>query len=305
MTADKLFFSNDLSSLKAVALKTPKAGFEGAWSTLELQLDIFSPQRFTVGVAVQAHGERLYFKLLSDFKKFECVYRDPSVVKSVKHIMEHAQVVLSRAINERTSIPEVEFDTSALSLSMPQFTSGSDAESIAKRLFADVVVMSIVDERKQREFEYIDTVHARKLVNDELKRIAKLDFERIVLPENAGVLVEENGERHFLDFNLRTINACGSVTSAVYQSPMTVELNLLKSSRDLTTYSRIKGCKSVGLFMLLPEEGSMDAKSFTKIQSKIDEYEWKLERDGFQVSSFSSPISLAEEIYDWAKPSLV
>lgn len=305
MTVDNLFFSSDLSSLKTAALKTPKAGFEGAWSTVELQLDIFAPQRFTVGVAVQAPGERLYFKLLSDFKKFECVYRDAGIVKNVKHIMEHAQYVLSAAINERAAIPEVEFDTSALSLSIPQFTSGRDAEEIIKRLFADVVVMSIVDERKPREFEYIDTVHARKLVNDELKRIANLDFERIVLPDSDGVLVEENGERHFLDFNLRTIKACGSVTSAVYQSPLTVELNLLKSSRDLTTYSRIKGCESVGLFMLLPEEGSMDAKSFSKIQSKIDEYEWKLERDGFRVSSFSSPMSLANDIYEWAKPSLV
>ena len=296
-------FSSDFSHLAKLATKIREPRFSGAWSTVELQPDAFTPQRFTVGVVVQSPGNRLHFKLLSDYRKFECIYRNDFPQKSIREIMAYAEETLRHGVQRKISIPEVEFGTSCLSLSAPQYTSGADEEATVERLFDEAVVMNGFLRRNRTEFESIDTPHARQLVNDELKRIANLDYDLIVSQNNQGILVEEQGTKHFLDLNLLTAKACGSVTSAVYKSPQSVELNLLKSSRDLTTYSRVKKLDHVGLFLLMPEHELIEPKEYKRIESVIDEYEWKLEQDGFQVVSLPSPQELAKEIYDWAKPT--
>lgn len=294
----------DFSHLQSIAVKPKAPEFVGVWSTIELQPDIFAPQRFTVGVAVQSHGERMHFKLLDDVKKFECVYNDQFPSKSLREILAYAEETLRNAVQSKAAISDVIFHTSSLALSTPQFTSGEDQEATVERLFADVVVMAKKNERRGSEFESIDTARARQLVNTKLKQIAQMDYELIVNPNNQGVLLEEDGIQHYLDLNLRTRSACGSVMSAVYKSHQSVELNLLKSSRDLTTYSRIKQVNDIGLFLLLPEPESMGSKDYKRIEDVIDSYEWKLEQDGFRVVSLTSPDDLAQEIYDWAKPTL-
>lgn len=298
------FGSGVSDHLTRFAATTPKPEFSGAWTTVELQPDAFVPQRFTVGVVVQTPNDRLHFKLLDDFKKFECLYRDQFPQKSARELLAYAEVALRRAVKDRTAIPEIFFDTHCLTLASPSFTSGDDIETTVERLFSEVVVMAPTAKRKSSEFESIDTPHARALVNAELKKIAGMNFERIVTPDNQGILLDHEGIKHFLDLNLLTAKACGSVTSAVYKTAQTVEINLLKSSRDLTTYSRVRGMDSIGLFLLMPDSSSMDPKEFKRIVEVIDEHEWKLERDGFRVTSMDTASDLAKDIYEWAIPSL-
>ena len=141
------------------------------------------------------------------------------------------------------------------------------------------------------------------MVNEQLKRIAHGDFERIVVPENEPVVLDVDGVRNQFDLNLLTGKFCGSVTSAVFKTPQSVEINLLKSSRDLTTYSRMKSVDSIGLFLLLPDSARMETKEFKRIEEVIAEYEWQLSKDGFRVVSLPSAEQLAREVYDWARPS--
>lgn len=288
--------------LTRFAAATPKPAFSGAWTTVELQPDVFVPQRFTVGVVVQTLGDRLHFKLLDDFKKFECLYQDKFPQKSARELLAYAEAALRQAVKSKTAIPEIAFDTHCLALASPSFTSGEDLETTVERLFSEVVVMAPTTKRKGSEFESIDTPHARALVNAELKKIAEMSFEKIVTPDNQGILLDYEGVKHFLDLNLLTSRACGSVTSAVYKTPQSVEINLLKSSRDLTTYSRVRKMDSIGLFLLLPDSSSMEPKEFKRIEEVIDEHEWKLERDGFRVTSMASASELAREIFEWATP---
>lgn len=297
-------FSGDFAHLQGLATKMPVPTFSGAWSTVELQPDIFAPQKFTVGVVVQTPGERLHFKLLADSKKFECIYHDKFPQKSIREILAYAEQVLRKCVQAKTAIPEIVFETSSLSLSAPQYTSGEDREATVERLFSEVVAMALTPKKKGSGFESIDTPQARKLVNEELKRIAQMDYELIVNEDSQGVLLEENGSKHFLDLNLLTVGACGSVISTVYKTHQTVELNLLKSSRDLTTYSRIRDFDDIGLFLLTPDVDTIEAKDLQRIEDVIGEHEWKLEQDGFRVVSLPSPADLAKEIYDWAKPTL-
>jgi hypothetical protein len=298
------FAFGNAAHLSQFVVAGPKPEFSGAWTTLELQPDIFVPQRFSIGVVVQAPGERLHFKLLDDFKKFECLYRDAFPQKSIRELLAYAELTLRRAVQDRMAIPEVAFDTDCLLLDVPRFTSGSDRESTVERLFAEVVVMAPTSKKGSDSFESIDTPRARELVNTELKKIAQMDFDRISTQESQGVLLEFQGEKHFLDLNLETPKGCGSVTSAVYKTAQSVEMNLLKSSRDLTTYSRIRKVDEIGLFLLLPEPAVIEPKEYKRIEGMIHDYEWKLERDGFRVVSLPSPAELAREIYDWAKPAL-
>ncbi|QYD69049.1 hypothetical protein KZJ38_01210 [Paraburkholderia edwinii] len=292
--------------LLKLAQKVPAPSFNGLWSTVELQPDVFVPQSFSVGIVVQPASERLHFRLLDDFKKFECVYGDRFPQRSIRELMTHAEEALRFAAQNKIHISEVHLDSDTLHLSEPVFTSGEDCEAAIERLFADIIVMAPHANRRGREFIAIDTPRARTLVNQELKRIAQMDFEKIVVEgaSTTGMLIDDKGIKHHLDFNLRTTRACGSVVSAVYKSHVSVELNLLKSSRDLTTYSRIKNLRNSGLFLLLPDEQLLEPKEYKHIVDIIDEQAWKLERDGFRVVSLSSEVQLAQEIYDWARPTI-
>jgi hypothetical protein len=58
-------------------------------------------------------------------------------------------------------------------------------------------------------------------------------------------------------------------------------MNLLKASLDLTTYRRIRDFDSIGLFLLLPDANTIEPKEYKRIEEVIDQYEWKLERDGY------------------------
>lgn len=299
----ELDFGNDFSNLAENFNNVPEKGFSGAWCSVEFQPDAFVPQSYTVGVIVQPVGDRFYFKLLDDFKKFDCIYEEKLSKKDLRELMRYAEENLRLSSQKRIDIPEVRFETSSLRLSETKYTSGENVEVTVERLFSEVVVMAWRPSKEKKVFESIDTVHARELVNEALKRIAHLDYDRIVNQDNNGILVEEDGGKHYLDLNLITARACGSVTSAVYKSHQSVELNVLKSSRDLTTYSRIRNMQQIGLFLLMPDEMSMEAKEYSKIVNIISQYEWKLEQDGFRVVSMPSPRELAAEIYDWAKPT--
>ena len=289
--------------LRRFAVATPKPAFSGTWTTIELQPDVFVPQHFTVGVVVQTLGDRLHFKLLDDFKKFEFLYQNQFPQKAARELLSHVEAVLRQAAQDQTAISDISFDTDCLTLANPGFTSGADRETTVDRLFTEVVVMAPNAKRRGGEFESIDTPHARALVNAELKKIAAMNFEKIVTPGNQGMLIDYQGEKHFLDLNLLTARACGSVTSAVYKSAQSVEINLLKSSRDLTTYARVRNMDSIGLFLLMPNSNSMEPRDFKRIETVIAEHEWKLERDGFRVTSMASPADLAKEIFEWAVPS--
>lgn len=298
--------SLDFSVLLQAAKPTPKAGLSGWWSYIELQPDIFSPQRFPIGVVVQAEGERLYFKLLDDFKKFDCVYPEGFPHSPARALMAYVYEELQAAIKAKSPLSQIVFDSHVLSLSRPAFTSGIDSEVTVERLFGDVVAMAPSNAKKSRMFESIDTAAARRLVNEKLKEIAGIDFERFVMVDHPGLLIRGDGQdRHYLDLNLLTKMSCGAVTSAVYKSHQSVEMNLLKASLDLKTYRSVKNLDSAGLFLLTPNPDLMEPREFRRIEDTIGEHEWKLEQDGFRVVSLQDPEQLAREVYDWAKPALV
>ena len=278
-----------------------EAAFEGVWATIELQPDPFSRQRFTVGVAVGALDGTFSFRLLDDLVKFECLYGRNDVAE-IRELVEAAEQGLMRAQKNKLTLNAVAFDTSAVLLGELWTTSGASLNAVLSRLYFDVVPFIPREERKSRDFVSLDNAVVRSLVNEELKRIAGLDFERIAVEPERAVRDFNSGETHWLEFNLEPQGTAGNVISAVYKTPMTVELNLLRASRDLLTYAKLKELRDrqLGLFIMLPPKGSMPPTEFDRIENILGEQSWSLEQQGFLVSAHDAATPLAQDIWDWA-----
>lgn len=301
------FFSDGVlpfAHIERSAVNLSKPEFEGCWATLELQPDLFVPQHFTVGVVIQAPNDRLHYHLLSDFKKFECIYGSRFPKKIIREMFSHVEEVLRAAVRDSQSLDQIKFHTSNLFLSKSSHTSGASFEVVVERLYGDMVVLEPHNNPKIRQFESLDNPAVRDLVNIELKKIAAMDFEKIVLDSKSGFSVVDGDRKHFFDINLRTTRACGSVVSAVYKTAQSIEMNLLRANIDLSTFSKIKNIQDKGVFLMLPERGDLENNEWTKIENVVGEQSWKLEKDGFRVVSLDSAQEIAREIYDWAKPTI-
>lgn len=286
-----------IASLKAAALDVPPA-FKGRWATIELRPDLFVPQAFTVGVIVQADGGETRYSLLDSFKKFECIYGKAFPKQELYELMQKAAVSLGRIFRASHSLDAVEFDTPNLYLSAPAFTSGGSVEGVLERLFRELVVMRPSARESDDADSSVSTARARELVNEELKRIAGLDYEKIIVPEDAQFFEDSAGALHKFDVGLITPGGCGSVISASYKAPATIEINLLRASSDVASFAKLKSLQGRSIFVLSSEQSSSD------VSSLLGEQLWKLESAGFRVSEFPTPIEVARDIYEWAAPSL-
>lgn len=276
-----------------------KPAFEGLWSTIDLQPDLFSPQRFLVGVVVADISGEWQFRLLSDLKKFDCIYRKSSAY--IKDLFEVAELSLQRAAKSRARFDQVGFDCANLTISTPWPTSGHSIEQVLSRLFSDVIAMEPSEEKAQRDFVSLDTDQVRKLVNEQLKKISDMRYEQIVV-ESKEVLVEDvSGDSHVLDFNLRTQTGAGSVISAVYKTPSTIELNILRASRDLTIFSRARNVDNLALFVMSAKSDSMEPSEYHRIGDMLDEQGWRLERQGFRVFMSDETPEIAREVLEWSE----
>ncbi len=288
-----------LAHLRPHLAKVSAAAFEGRWVTVELQPDLFVPQRFSIGVAVAGQNGELAYRLLSDVARFECIY-GKTIGTYLREMVASAEATLSRASRSATPLEAITFESENLGLSIPWTTSGRSAAQILARLFDDVVPMGAPREKVQREFVGIDTEQARRLVEQELKRIAGIRYEQIVVDPHHIISDEIGAGLHVLDFNLRPPTGAGNVLSAVYRAPNTIELNLLRASRDLSTYGRIKDVKDLALFILTGKREQFEDSEFLHIGSLLDEQSWCLEKQGFRVVTFDEPRLLANGIWEWA-----
>jgi hypothetical protein len=292
-----------LSQIKASITPIQAPALNGLWATIDYQPDLFVPQSFTIGVVAQAFNDRLQFHLLDDFKKFECVYGRRLSAAAIRMQLTQAEATLREAAQARIELSALSFDTPHVRISAPVFSANDSFETAVERLFSEVVVMAPHEVPTVRDFEPLDTPKVRAIVNQEIKRIAGPRFEEIVLDQsNSGVWVTDNtGENHFLDFNLRTRLACGSVVSGMYKTLSTSELNLLKASRDLATFASMHPLiKDRAIFMLQPDASCLTSDEYRRMNETLDEDAWKLAQDAFRVVRMDSVAPLAREVFDWA-----
>lgn len=294
--------SDPFSHLRSKLSEVPAADFEGVWATVELQPDMFAPQRFTIGVIVGYPEGGLTFRLLSDASKFDCVYGRKAAAL-LRPLIDSAEHTLARSLRDKHTFAAITFESSCLSISKPWPTSGKSPEQTLARLFAEVVAMEPTSEKQPRDFVTLDTEQVRHLVSQELKRIAGIRFEKIVVDPQHVIPADDGSGHHILDFNLRPTKGAGSILSAVYKTPGTVELNLLRASRDLATYGTIRKVDDLALFIMTAKREQFESSEYARMSDLIDEQSWCLERQGFQVVSFDEPLPIAQSILEWAAVS--
>lgn len=274
--------------------------FVGGWTTVELQPDMFSPQKYAVGVVVAPVSGRLAFRLISDTAKLQCIY-GRKMAGHLEDILRSAEFTLSRAASSSLSLSDVAFDTTNLQLSPVWPTSGLAQEAVLSRLFNEVIALEPVEEDKpEADFVSLDNEQVRALVASELKRIAGLAYDNIVVDSKQTLVTDDVSGSHQLDFNLRVANGVGSVVSAVYKTPGTVELNLLRADRDLRTYGGIKKLTNMAVFLMTPSADLLTRSEYSRLSDLIDETSWRLERGGVKVSAFDEPAPIAQGILEWA-----
>lgn len=285
--------------LKQHFAAVPAPSFEGVWATIELQPDVFSRQRYCVGVAVAGHDGAIVFHLLEDLSKFDCLFgRD--YVSQLGDLIESAEHTLLRAQQAKQGLQELSFDTDSVSLGDLWPTAGTSASAVAQRLYHEVVPFMPSAEKRVRDFVPFDNSTVRQLVDAELKRIAGMSFERIACPPLRTVVDVISGGAHQLEFNLETDTKAGNVISAVYKTPDRVELNFLRASRDLATYSQLKRKNQLALFVMVPAAGTLPPADRLRIENVLDEQSWSLEKQGFVISAHEGAAELASDILEWS-----
>lgn len=293
--------SDGYAHLRPHTATVPEAAFQGVWATIDVQPDAFARQRYTVGVAVAGLDGTFHFRLLDDLAKFECLFgRDE--VSEIGSVMEAAEHALLRAQKARTALREVCFEAEAVALGDLWTTSGTSLDAVLNRLYLDVVPFVPREQRKAREFVTLDNTAVRRLVDDELKRIAGLAFERIATEPNRAITDKETSDAHWLEFNLEPDGKAGSVISAVYKTPSTIELNFLRASRDLATYARLRKLqdRQLGLFVMTPHRDAMAPLELDRVENILGEQSWNLEKQGFVVSTHDSAAPLARDVWAWS-----
>lgn len=285
--------------LKRHLASVPTPAFEGAWATVELQPDVFSRQRYSVGVAVSSNDGSIDFRLLDDLSKFDCLF-GKQYVSLLRELIESAEQTLLRAQRHKDGLLGLQFESDSVFLGDIWPTAGASATKVATRLFGEVVPFTPSNEKRVRDFIPFDNTAVRELVDLELKRIAGLSFERISCTPLHYVRDPGTGVAHQLDFNLETTKKAGSVISAVYKTPDRSELNFLRASRDLATYSQLKSKKGLAIFVMTPATGTMDAMERKRIENVLDQQSWSLEKQGFLVSAHERAEALADDILEWS-----
>lgn len=137
----------------------------------------------------------------------------------------------------------------------------------------------------------------RKQVREAAKRIYGLRADEI-FTQGGIIEVFDGGTRRHLDIPIKTSNKVGSIISAWYNTPSTIETHFLRAQSDLAVASEQRRYET-GLFISMPN-GLEGHKNQLQVENLVDDIYWRLKRTGCYLEVRETPESLAEEIMDWA-----
>lgn len=288
-------------SLELIGMESGEPGFRGQWQPLFYKPDIASPQRYLVGVVTQQGGAVKASRVLSDFRKLECIYGERLTADTLRHFFDRLRDQLRETEKTQGEAGLIVTMNPQLTLGEPMYAAGDDAGAAADDLFNTMVVLQPTAEemkRAKRQFVSRDTETVRRQVNIELQKILELRYDDIV--EERGYIDHKEGEiEHRLNINLKTPEACGSVISAWYATASSVEAQLLRAEVDLYKSRDLYRAKRLGLFIQRPLQPSGIAREELKaIDRLIDAANWRFSKPN-RVDVHETPAELAEAIADY------
>lgn len=119
-----------------------------------------------------------------------------------------------------------------------------------------------------------------------------------VFTQTGMIEVQDRGQTRHLHIPIKTKEKVGSIISAWYSSPATIERHFLRAQSDLSVASE-RGKYQPGLFISMPS-GLDRYKNHTQIENLIDDIYWRLRQTDCYLEVGETPEGLAKEIVDWA-----
>jgi hypothetical protein len=136
----------------------------------------------------------------------------------------------------------------------------------------------------------------RKQVKDAARKLYGIRADSIFT--QAGIIeVVDGGQRRHLDIPIKTERKVGSIMSAWYATPGTIETHFLRAQSDLAVAAE-RGRYESGLFISMPS-GLEGHKNQLQVENLIDDIYWRLKRTGCYLEVRETPEALAQEIVSW------
>jgi hypothetical protein len=143
--------------------------------------------------------------------------------------------------------------------------------------------------------------HKDETIRRRVKEAAKKRFglqADSIFTQGGIIEVVDSGGKHHLDIPIKTDSKVGSIMSAWYSTPSTIETHFLRTQSDLAVAAE-RGSYDTGLFISMPN-GLEGHKNQQQVENLIDDIYWRLKRTGCYLEVRETPEALAEEIMSWA-----
>lgn len=137
----------------------------------------------------------------------------------------------------------------------------------------------------------------RRQVKDAARKLYGMSADHI-FTQTGIIEVIDGGQKRHLDIPIKTENKVGSIMSAWYNTPATIETHFLRAQSDLAVAAE-RGRYESGLFISMPS-GLEGHKSQRQVENLIDDIYWRLKRTGCYLEVRENPEALAQEIVTWA-----
>lgn len=285
-----------LSDILEKSLTDVPAGWRGAWARVWYQPNIFSQQKYIIGVLAYSENRLVDFKFIQDTRKFRCVY-DASAKYALDETLKATRIFLAeiRELNGPLSDSDL---PPGLTVERVGYVAGPSASlALEEAMSEDEVPM---------EYREVEKSPRAKLVRLSSQQVYDRILAKVIerskqgAPQLRSVNFGEPGHRQTV--NLVADKKAGMIANGWSDNPDKVVLELYRSASTVESYMALAHLTGEpAVFMLRPteEDGLLPTKS-RAIEDALNEASWKLEQKGMRIVTDNKDEFIAEQISEWA-----
>lgn len=265
---------------------------KGEWFNIRFIPDLFSGERYNIGVCFIDNEEKRHIKMLDEKSRIGCLF-DQVASQNINFLISVVEESIEKSIDVIPSDQVI--------YSEKKYISGDSVEEILEYLFDETVPLGRKqDVRVHEQGEQISRETLRERMYDVIRGRVGILAERLI-PQSRIIELMIDGVTHGVDIPFQGKGLLGGVESAVYKSDMGVKLKLLDAAMDLETAATIHTNDKLGMFILRAGEGgNLPSKSVSKIDNVIDDIAWRLKKRSVHVDVEEDINTLSDRAIDWA-----
>lgn len=274
---------------------------QGMWFNIRVMPDLATGELLNIGVGFSSSDRPFEYRLLDRFEAFGCLYHKRVSADGLRFLIQTVQSSLPNRLSPG-ALPLI--PSPNIQYSEPKFITGHSSAEILEDLYKETVTLAHVAHNDTGDLDKSTSLSTSDVRKQVFAAIVELDPLSSIVAEDPQWLlpIKEDGKQRILDMPLRSVHRFGTVLSAFYHSDQSFKLNMLKAGMDMETAFRLYEKDYGGLFILRPSPTlpGYTEKDHAKIDNVIEELDWHMKRDTFQLVVSDSDNSLAEHILGWA-----